>query len=221
MTNDQTRQAGRPPTSDGEDVRRRLIETGTELFSKQGFASTSIRELAKAAQVTPAMVHYYFNSKRGLYEAIITTTVGKVLERVKEAVQEGLPTEDRVTALVNVFATTVMDEPWLPSIVMREVLLNENKMRDVFVNQYASQMAVILPAVISEEVNQHHFREDLDPRLAFMSLLGLMAFPFMARPVFEGVFEFTYDEEFKNTIVQHTAKLFFGGVSKKEESDNV
>ncbi len=213
--------AGRPPTSEGEDVRRRLIEAATELFSQRGFASTSIRELADAANVTPAMVHYYFKSKRGLYEALLTNSVGRVLERVTKAVKDGLPTEDRLTSLVNVFATTVLDEPWLPSIIIREVLLNENDMRDLFVDQYASQMAIILPAVISEEVSQHHFREGLDPRLAFMSLLGMMAFPFMARPVFEKVFDLSYDEAFKNDFTQHTAKLFFDGVSKREGNGNV
>lgn len=70
----------RPPTtptapsrssrSDGEAARERLLHAGLRLFAEQGYAKTSTRELAEAAQVNIAAISYYFGDKAGLYRAV-------------------------------------------------------------------------------------------------------------------------------------------------------
>lgn len=61
-----------PVRADGIDARQRLIAAGLELFAKQGFERTSIREVALAAQVNLAAISYYFGDKAGLYRAVFT-----------------------------------------------------------------------------------------------------------------------------------------------------
>ncbi len=48
----------------------RLLRVALELFAEQGFAKTSIRQIAAAAQVNVAAVSYYFGDKVGLYQAV-------------------------------------------------------------------------------------------------------------------------------------------------------
>lgn len=58
------------PRSDGEASRQRLMDCALRLFAEQGYAKTSIRRIADAAQANPAAVSYYFGNKAGLYRAI-------------------------------------------------------------------------------------------------------------------------------------------------------
>ncbi len=51
------------------DARARLLQVAIRLFAQQGFAKTSTRELAEAAQVNVAAISYYFGDKAGLYRA--------------------------------------------------------------------------------------------------------------------------------------------------------
>ncbi|MDE2082381.1 MAG: CerR family C-terminal domain-containing protein [Burkholderiales bacterium] len=51
-------------------TRARLLRTALALFAEQGFAPTSIRQIAAAAQVNVAAVSYYFGDKAGLYAAV-------------------------------------------------------------------------------------------------------------------------------------------------------
>ena len=62
----------RPLRSDGQEARTRLIDAALVLFADQGFAKTSTREIAQAAQVNVASISYYFGDKEGLYRAVWT-----------------------------------------------------------------------------------------------------------------------------------------------------
>jgi TetR/AcrR family transcriptional regulator, regulator of cefoperazone and chloramphenicol sensitivity len=56
--------------SDGQEARQRLLDAAMALFAEQGFAKTSTREIAHAAQVNIASISYYFGDKAGLYRAV-------------------------------------------------------------------------------------------------------------------------------------------------------
>ena len=60
----------RAPRSDGEQSRERLLHAGLRLFATQGFAKTSTREIAEAANTNVAAISYYFGDKAGLYRAV-------------------------------------------------------------------------------------------------------------------------------------------------------
>ncbi len=56
--------------ADGAQSRERLLLAALRLFSEQGFAQTSTREIALAASVNIAAISYYFGDKAGLYRAV-------------------------------------------------------------------------------------------------------------------------------------------------------
>jgi TetR/AcrR family transcriptional regulator, regulator of cefoperazone and chloramphenicol sensitivity len=59
----------RPIRQDGEQSRERLIRAALALFAQHGFAQTSTRDIAQAAQTNIAAISYYFGDKAGLYRA--------------------------------------------------------------------------------------------------------------------------------------------------------
>lgn len=75
------RAATRTPIGDGQvkatrrrrgEPRRLLLESARELFSRQGYATTSTREIADHAGVSETLMFRYFRSKAGLFrEALV------------------------------------------------------------------------------------------------------------------------------------------------------
>lgn len=61
----------RPVQADAAKTRGRILAAAGASFANRGIGSTSIRQVASAAGVSLAMVHHYFGSKDGLYEACI------------------------------------------------------------------------------------------------------------------------------------------------------
>jgi AcrR family transcriptional regulator len=62
--------------SDGIESRERLLQAALRLFAEKGFAKTSTREIALAAQTNIAAISYYFGDKAGLYRAVLTDPTG-------------------------------------------------------------------------------------------------------------------------------------------------
>jgi len=68
-----TARRGRPPkakASGAADTRDLILDAAEDLFSKHGFYGVTIREVAREAGVDTALVHYYFATKRGLFDAV-------------------------------------------------------------------------------------------------------------------------------------------------------
>ena len=62
---------GRPPKSAGPSGTSELIlDVAEDLFSKHGLHGVSIRDVANEAGVDTALLHYYFGTKRGLFDAV-------------------------------------------------------------------------------------------------------------------------------------------------------
>lgn len=62
---------GRPINADADATRRRILGSALELFSGHGVDGVSIRDIARAADVSLGMVHHYYGSKDELYGACI------------------------------------------------------------------------------------------------------------------------------------------------------
>ena len=53
------------------NARERLLETAADLFAEKGYAGTYVREIVEKAGVSKPVLYYYFQSKEGLFYAIL------------------------------------------------------------------------------------------------------------------------------------------------------
>ncbi|WP_116951580.1 TetR/AcrR family transcriptional regulator [Jiangella endophytica] len=70
--------------SEGRSARkhRDIIEAATEVFLAQGYAGTSIDQIAARAAVSKPTVYKHFSDKQALFTAIVTHTVDEAAEPV-------------------------------------------------------------------------------------------------------------------------------------------
>ena len=59
------------PRLDSEERRRAIVDAAMPLFARKGFAGTTTKEIARAADVSEALVFQHFPSKAALYQAIV------------------------------------------------------------------------------------------------------------------------------------------------------
>jgi AcrR family transcriptional regulator len=64
------RARGRPRQKGGEVLRDRLLDCAEELFAEHGFDGVTVRQVTAKAKVDVALAHYYFGTKRGLFDTV-------------------------------------------------------------------------------------------------------------------------------------------------------
>ncbi|MEV7688215.1 TetR family transcriptional regulator [Streptomyces bungoensis] len=82
------RRRGRPPRAESADTRDRILTAAREEFSERGYEKTSVRGIAKAAGVDPALVHHYFGTKEQVFEEAVAVAFAPALN-APEAVAAG------------------------------------------------------------------------------------------------------------------------------------
>jgi AcrR family transcriptional regulator len=55
----------------GPHTRKHILDASLRLFSKHGFARTTVRDIAHNAGITDAAIYYHFQSKRDVLEALV------------------------------------------------------------------------------------------------------------------------------------------------------
>ncbi|MGX1101470.1 TetR/AcrR family transcriptional regulator [Amorphus sp. MBR-141] len=124
-----------------ERTKARIAQAATALFAANGYERTSVRDIAAAAEIDPAMVLRYFGSKEALFTEVATfslnlpdlttverETVGETLVRHYLSVWEG-------------------DSKGL-QILLRSAPSNEvaaTRMREVFAGQVLPTIAKVAP----------------------------------------------------------------------------
>ena len=63
------RSRGRP--AGGTDARAKIIDAARTAFAERGYDGATIRSIAGAAGVDPALIHHYFDNKEGLFAEVV------------------------------------------------------------------------------------------------------------------------------------------------------
>lgn len=90
-------------------VRDEILDAAEVIFSDKGYAGTALREIADQANVTQALISYYFGSKFGLFQAVFLRRSELVsrerLERLEALEQQKTP---QVKDIVRTFLEPVL-----------------------------------------------------------------------------------------------------------------
>jgi len=207
------KQPGRPPANPDQTVRQQLLAAARGLFAQQGYDAISIRQVAESAAVNPAMIHYYFGSKQGLYEAMLTDTFTPLIERLSMVLTAGADDADALRNFFSLYMHTLGANPWMPPLILREVVAEGGRLRGWFIQQFASKGGGMLTRLIEREQVAGRIRPDADPSLTALSMVSLAVFPFVAMPVTREVFGMRVKTDYLDRLVEHTQRVFLQGVA--------
>lgn len=166
--------------------RTQIIEVAMTLFATKGFTGTTTRAIARAADVSEAIIFRHFATKEDLYNAIITYTVEK---RSEQWNQDTIPPPDprNIEHLLRDFAQTFVNRNRRDPIFIRLMMysaLEDHKFREKFFTIYSNPHMRSIHQAIQAGVDQGLFHT-VDPvasrRSFFHALLQYCISRFVAR----------------------------------------
>src|SRR5258706_14628365 len=119
-------------------MRAHMLDAALEQFAARGIAATSLREIARAAGVTPALVHYYFGSKPQLVETLINERLLPVVGQMRDAIEHSAGDSAALIAgFVRAAFGLLEQHPWFPQLWAREVLCEGGALRELVMKRIA------------------------------------------------------------------------------------
>jgi AcrR family transcriptional regulator len=119
-------------TDYSESTKQALVDSAMELFTKNGYAGTSLDAIVKRARVTKGALYHHFSGKQALFEAAFNQVETKAMAQLSKAIDgEGSPWE-RALEGVQEYIKVCLD-PAYQRLVIREapVVMGMERWREV------------------------------------------------------------------------------------------
>lgn len=212
------RSVGRPSARSDADVRSALIAAAKQLFLKHGFERVTARQIATAARTTPAMIHYYFDNKIGLFRAMLQEAIEPFSHMLNGTADSPSADFGDFSGLIDKHIRTAAANPWAVSLIVNEALPEGGKFRAAFSRDIVARVLPMLAARIDQGRREGKFRADIDPQLTALSIVSLNMFPLISRQLTAPVLGLDLEGADLDRLIAHTVKLLLRGIAKSEES---
>ena len=163
-----------PRTRNPERTRKQILDAATAEFANKGIEGARTDEIARAAGVSKRMLFHYFNSKDGLFQAVLE----KIYLDIRSA-EEGLDLtgRDPIEAMAGL-CTFSFD--WFETHPEFMAILNEENLHGaVHAKSSDSVLTLNMPLVdiiskvLKRGVTEGYFRPDVDPVELYISIAGV------------------------------------------------
>ena len=210
MKNDSSeRGRGRPANLKSGELETRVLDTAEGLFAEQGYAATSIRQIADQAEVNPALIHYYFKNKNGLLVAVMDRSL---LPMTRAIAKMKTSTSVSIEDFASLFFNMACKHPSMPKLMVREVMMSAGETRELFVKNYAPHLGGALPGLLAAEQSRGNVSKNFDTGPAALMVLSLCAFPFVARSIAETTLGVDYSPEGLQNYLSQIKLLLSNGM---------
>ncbi|HDH09615.1 hypothetical protein DRJ54_02035 [Candidatus Acetothermia bacterium] len=153
-------------------IEERIVRTAERLFAQRGFASTGMRAIAKAAQVSIGAIYHHFKSKEDILERIIRDELDRRRQVVAELKAAGLPVKDQIQKMVEMHFSLLKDKRNSARLFFRERFDPSFSLRTRIQELY-DEVANFIAEVIGEGIAAGEIRP-CQPLVTAYAILGMI-----------------------------------------------
>src|SRR5262245_32102032 len=187
------RRSGRPApsrTNDPEKTKGDIIAVATAEFAAKGLSGARIDEIAERTRTSKRMIYYYFESKEGLYLAVLEEAYRRIRKIEAELDLDHLPPLEALGQLAGFTFDYQTGNPDFIRLVMIENIHDaDHLVRSKVIQNLNSTVIDTLRRICARGVKQGVFRANLDPVDLHMSISALSFFTVANRATFSMIFK--------------------------------
>ena len=185
---------------------QQILEAAEREFLEKGYDGARTTSIAKAADVTHAMLHYYFRTKEQLFERFIDKKMSEVVPLLTHLFgNSDLPLVERIEKTISVHFDFIATNPDLPRFLINEILPYKERC-DLFYSKVANFLYFFNN--LQREVNEAAARgevEQFNVLLLFQSILSLNIFPSLMANMIENLMS-NNEQSMKEIFAQRKAE---------------
>lgn len=160
------------------NTREKILDVAGRLFATQGYADTSLAQVARSAEVSKALILWHFNSKNDLFRTALQNFLSPYA--IDATGLRGLSEREQFEKLIDDYYTFITDH--LPSVkfVLGQVVREEENAKEVIdhVSDLYHVYQQLLTSILNQGRKTHVFLPDIqsaeEAALIMATLTGLL-----------------------------------------------
>lgn len=105
---------------DQQDTRSEILTAARKQFIAHGYDGARLQTIADGIGVTKAMIHYYFNTKKELFEQVYRSSAEQVFGRLSDTLNSDEVLFKKIESLIEDCLQVAENEPQVVSFVVTE-----------------------------------------------------------------------------------------------------
>jgi AcrR family transcriptional regulator len=185
------------------DRREDILQASLHLFAEKGFHGTSMRDIARSADITEGLIYHYFESKRDLFRAIIEEHSFLPLLRTLPELAGQLDLRGLLLVLARGFFDVLGQSKELTRLLLQEVQVFPEEKEAFFsdaVERSITELGRILDARMSKSA-----RAKVDPLMAARLFFNALLAFFVEQEILGGNQVLPADE---GSYIEHLVDMF-------------
>jgi len=163
----------------GDEVEEKILQKAMHIFSKKGFSATKTRDIATAAGVNIASIHYYFRSKEKLFQIVVKRKLKEYTELMERVLGAREPLHQKIRDFVPLYIDFFLANPYLPRFIFLETSYKDVRLESHF-------SALHFTATLEEQLEKLEKEKRIRPTSVeslLSTLIGLTVFPFISQKI--------------------------------------
>jgi AcrR family transcriptional regulator len=189
-------------------VRKTLLLAGINLFAEKGYAGSSVREIVSLAGVTKPVLYYYFQSKEGLFQAILDWAAEEQEGILQEALQSPGTALERIIHLYRGIYQGLMENQQLFKLINHLFFGPPQGAPRYDIERFHRRMMEVIKEIYLGGLSQGEVRE-IDPEEATLLVLGVTDYCFHV--------DYLHPECMDPERAERLLRLAFRGLSERND----
>jgi AcrR family transcriptional regulator len=159
-------------TPEFNDKQQNILQVAEKLFAEKGFDGTSIRDIAKEANVNIAMISYYFGSKEKMLEALVLSRMADLKILLTNLAKETTSPLEKIEKLIELYVSRICNNRGIYKIMYFELNTQQRlKSMEVFSEIKKSNLEQIAK-IITEGQEKGMFSKKVNTTLIPTTIVG-------------------------------------------------
>jgi TetR/AcrR family transcriptional regulator len=165
-----------------------IKETAKNIFFKKGHLHATTQEIADAAGVNRALIHYYFRSRELLLDQVFREAIAESRTKINEIFSSALPFKKKISRYLDVFIDRNVDFPYMQNFIITEVTTNPERAQEFLQGKREGFSKTILPQLNEEIANGKIAPISMEHFMT--NVMSMCSYPLIAKPIIQNVFGF-------------------------------
>lgn len=191
-----------------QTTEQKILQAAKDVFVKQGLHGARMQDIADAAGINKALLHYYFRSKDLLFNKVFEEAFLNYISTMNIWDEENMTLIEKLYKYVDTYIDFLVNYPLVPLFVVKELSENPQLFKEKIQARKQVKNSPHLIDFLRRELEDHP--SGVRPEMLMINIQSLCAYPFLAGPLYKAGFNVS-EEDWKNfttTQLKTTVKHF-------------